>query len=351
MHMSDGLVSVAVGATMAVVTTAAVGYSVRKISTTDLNNNKIPMMGVMGAFVFAAQMINFIIPGTGSSGHIGGGILLAALLGPYSAFLVMASVLMIQALFFADGGLLALGCNIFNMGFLSCFVAYPLIYRPMMKRSITPKRITFASIFAVVIALQLGAFSVVLETTISGVTELPFVSFVWPMQLIHLAIGIVEGVITGAVLCFIYQVRKEIIVETIEKQIQNKIPMQRVLIIFAVAAIIIGGFLSYFASENPDGLEWAIQGIVGDSEINNDSETHIEAEKLQNKTAVLPDYSFGKEEKNNVLGSGVAGLAGGAITLVVTILAGAFIMKLKRIKMNKRILINNNITNDNNISK
>ena len=86
-------------------------------------------MGVAGAFVFAAQMLNFAIPGTGSSGHLGGALLLAILLGPEAAFLVMASILAVQALFFADGGLLALGCNIFNLGFFPAFVAYPLVYR------------------------------------------------------------------------------------------------------------------------------------------------------------------------------------------------------------------------------
>ena len=88
-------------------------------------------MGVMGAFVFAAQMINFTIPGTGSSGHIGGGILLCLILGQYPAFLSLCSVLIIQCLFFGDGGLLALGCNIFNMGVLPCFIAYPLIAKPI----------------------------------------------------------------------------------------------------------------------------------------------------------------------------------------------------------------------------
>jgi cobalt/nickel transport system permease protein len=178
MHMSDALISTAVGSTMAAVSTGAVGYSIKKIKAADLSDGRIPMMGVMGAFVFAAQMINFTIPGTGSSGHIGGGILLAALLGPYPAFLTITSVLIIQALFFADGGLLALGCNIFNMGFLTCFIAYPLIYKLILRKSITPKKISLAAILAVVVGLQLGAFAVVTETTVSGITELPFMVFV-----------------------------------------------------------------------------------------------------------------------------------------------------------------------------
>jgi cobalt/nickel transport system permease protein len=114
---------------MWVATAGVAAYSIKKIKD-DMDERKIPLMGVMGAFVFAAQMINFAIPATGSSGHLGGGLMLAILLGPYAGFLTMASILTIQALFFADGGLLALGCNIFNLGFFTCFVAYPLIYKP-----------------------------------------------------------------------------------------------------------------------------------------------------------------------------------------------------------------------------
>ncbi len=337
MHMSDALVSAAVGTTMAAVSAGAVGYSIKKITNTDLNNNKIPMMGVMGAFVFAAQMINFTIPGTGSSGHIGGGILLAALLGPYPAFLTITSVLIIQALFFADGGLLALGCNIFNMGVISCLVAYPLIYKQILKKEITVKRLTIATVFAVIIGLQLGAFCVVLETTASGMTQLPFGTFVLLMQPIHLAIGIVEGVVTGAVLGFVYKTRKEIITGALK---EGYVPgaAKRILIIFAVTAVVIGGFLSYFASSNPDGLEWAIQRVTGKEELTNDSNTsgaHQEAKELQEKTAVLPDYAFGGAAKDNVLGTGVSGILGGLVTLALTAGTGLLVISVKKRKTNK----------------
>ena len=95
----------------------------RPRAAADGDDRRVPLMGVLGAFVFAAQMVNFAIPGTGSSGHLGGGLLLAILLGPRAAFIVIASVLIVQALFFADGGLLALGCNVFNLGFFPAFVA------------------------------------------------------------------------------------------------------------------------------------------------------------------------------------------------------------------------------------
>ena len=132
MHMADALISPAVGGTMWAAAAGMAAYSARKVQN-ELDERKVPLMGVLGAFIFAAQMINFTIPGTGSSGHLGGGLILAILLGPYAGFLTMASVLTIQALFFADGGLLALGCNIFNLGFFSCFIAYPFIYKQITK--------------------------------------------------------------------------------------------------------------------------------------------------------------------------------------------------------------------------
>ena len=99
MHMADALLSPAMGGIMWTATAATTFYCSRKVQS-QLDNKKNPLMGVLGAFVFAAQMTNFAIPGTGSSGHIGGGLLLAILLGPHAAFLTLASVLTIQALFF-----------------------------------------------------------------------------------------------------------------------------------------------------------------------------------------------------------------------------------------------------------
>ena len=128
MHMADALLSPAMGGVMGAAAAATTIYSALKVQN-QIDNRKIPLMVVLGAFVFAAQMINFTIPGTGSNGHLGGGLLLAILLGPHAAFITLASVLTVQALFFADGGLLALGCNIFNLGFFPCFIAYPLLYK------------------------------------------------------------------------------------------------------------------------------------------------------------------------------------------------------------------------------
>jgi cobalt/nickel transport system permease protein len=115
MHMADALLSPAVGATFWAGTAGALGYCAKRLKE-EIDEKMIPLMGVLGAFIFAAQMINFTIPGTGASGHLAGGMILAVLVGPYAGFVVMASVLTVQAFFFADGGLLALGCNIWNLG-------------------------------------------------------------------------------------------------------------------------------------------------------------------------------------------------------------------------------------------
>lgn len=334
--MSDALLSVAVGTTMNVVSTGAIGYSVSKIKKYDLEETKIPMMGVMGAFIFAAQMINFTIPVTGSSGHIGGGILLAALLGPYPAVITLSCVLLIQCLFFADGGLLALGCNIFNIAILPCLIAYPLIYRNILKKTITKRRITVAAMAAVVIGLQLGAFGVVTQTLLSGITELPFQAFAAVMQPIHLAIGIVEGIVTAAVLCFIYNIRKEIIQNALGFGLDQKAPMKKLYIILISTTIFIGGFLSWYASSNPDGLEWSISKVTRESEISNESVVHDAVQKLQEVTTLLPDYSL-KEDitSDGKLGTSLSGIIGGGITLAIAMAFGSLIMVYKKARNRK----------------
>lgn len=336
MHMADALISPAVGGTMWAVSTGAVAYSAMKMKG-NMDEKKIPVMGVTGALVFAGQMINFTIPGTGSSGHIGGGLLLAALLGPFPAFLVMTAVLMIQCLFFADGGLLALGCNIFNMAFYSCFLAYPLIFKPITKKGLNPKSITIASIVTAVIGLQLGAFSVVMETLLSGVTKLPFSAFVALMQPIHLAIGIGEGVITATVLIFVYKTRPEIMESTMEGQRMNNVSLKKVMTILVIFTLIVAGGLSLFASSNPDGLEWAMEKVAGTTELEYNSGAHEAAKSIQEKTAFMPDYSLKGSNDTPVVGTSVAGITGGAITLVLAGLTGVTISLLKKKKKNSKI--------------
>ena len=135
MHMADALLAPGVAGVMYACSAVAAGRSVRKLNQQP-DDKAVPVMGVMGAFVFAAQMINFTIPGTGSSGHLCGGMLLSAIVGPYAAFLTMIGVLLIQCLLFADGGLMALGANIWNMAFYGCFVG-GLIWRAFTRKGLT----------------------------------------------------------------------------------------------------------------------------------------------------------------------------------------------------------------------
>lgn len=345
MHMADALLSPAVGATMWAGSLATLGYASKKLKET-IENKTIPLMGVMGAFIFAAQMINFTIPGTGSSGHLGGGMILAVILGPYAAFLTIASVLTVQALFFADGGLLALGCNIWNLGIYPCFLAYPLIYRPIAGNGTSNRRLAVAAIVSALIALQLGAFSVVLETLISGKSELPFGSFILLMQPIHLAIGLVEGFVTAGVISYIKKVRPEIIQFDISTgQPACGIPIKEVVVTFALLAVITGGALSWFASTHPDGLEWSVEKLTGKAELSEHTQGIPAAlKKVQEKTAFLPDYNFksGNKEKPEKgkaawpgieAGTSVAGVAGGIIVLSIIALIG-FALRLFKKRQN-----------------
>jgi cobalt/nickel transport system permease protein len=330
MHMADALLSPAVGGAMTVVSVAALGCAVKKISGGRLDEKKIPMMGVMGAFVFAGQMINFTIPGTGSSGHIGGGILLAALLGPCPALLTLASVLLIQCLFFADGGLLAYGCNVFNMGVMSCFLSYTLVFRPLVRNGLEARRIIPASVLSVVLGLQAGAFAVVLETLASGISELPFAAFAALMQPIHLAIGLGEGIVTAAVLCYVHSARPEILEACVTgTKTPGQVPMKKILAVFAVLTVLVGGGLSLFASAYPDGLEWSMEKVAGTAELETDTPLHETAAGFVEATAFMPDYGFAGQEEGSALGTGTAGIVGSVLTIILAGGAGLAIHVLR----------------------
>jgi len=331
MHMADALLSPAVGGTFWAGTIVTIGYASKKLKA-HLDDRKIPLMGVLGAFIFASQMINFTIPGTGSSGHLGGGMILTILLGPHAAFLVMASVLTVQALFFADGGLLALGCNIWNLGVYPCFVAYPLIYKPLAGDGRSARRILIASLASGIVGLQMGAFSVVLETLLSGKTALPFGTFLLMMQPIHLAIAIVEGFVTAGVINYVRATRPEILDSSASSlPLAAGISLRNVLIGFVALAVVTGGALSWFASGHPDGLEWSIGKVTGKGELP-EQEHGVPAalKSVQERTAFLPDYGFkpsssepkGKKGEapswpNVDAGTSVSGLVGGALVLAI----------------------------------
>ena len=351
MHMADALLAPAVAATMYVASGTAAGISVHKLKK-DENTQKLPTMAVTAALVFAGQMINYTIPGTGSSGHMCGGMMLSALLGPQAGFLSMVVILAIQCLFFADGGLMALGANCWNMAFYGCFVGYYLIWRPIVRSNWFGKmeakaalrmKIIAASVIGCIVTLQLGAFSVVLETSLSGITELPFGAFCALMQPIHLAIGLVEGLITSAVLVFVFESRPELLqeVDSEAKGISGKRSLKTTVIIIAVVALLLGGVLSLFASSNPDGLEWALFGntdagysenmALDEEDYGIESGVANVASSVQEKTAFLPDYAFSNSE--SAAGTTVSGIVGSAIVAAVAVgicALGGFFRKKKQ---------------------
>ncbi len=340
MHMSDALITPAVGGTFLAASAYVINYSAKKIES-NVIENRVPYMAVISAFVFAAQMINFAIPGTGSSGHIGGGMLLAILLGPQAGFLSMATVLLIQALFFADGGLLAFGCNLINMGLFTCYVAYPLIYKPFSRGG--KKWLLIGTVLATVIGLQLGAFSVVIQTIISGKTALPFKEFTLFMQPIHLAIGLVEGFITAAIVGFLYERRDDLLFDFFKNSSMNRqlSPRKTTVIVqgILVITLIIGGLCSQFVSSDPDGLEWSLENAIAQAETSEKEESvtvtstiEMTMANLQSKTAVMPDYDFNQSDDRNLssnIGTSVSGVIGSLLVLSIVTVFGIVIRKIR----------------------
>lgn len=316
MHMSDALVSPPVFVVAGAVSLALLGVAVWKVKhpkdapgpQEGRSEHIVPLMGVMGAFVFAAQMINFSIPGTGSSGHLVGGILLASILGPWAALITLASVLVIQCLVFADGGFMALGCNIFNMAVLSCLVAYPLVFKPLIKPGASAGRILAASLLASVVGLELGALAVTVETEASGITALPMGRFLLFMLPIHLFIGIGEGLATAAVIGVVQRYKPELLVSFRRRTTSGSGKTGKALAVIALSALLIGGSFSWIASSNPDGLEWSIGKLTGTTDLEAASDgLHRTAASIQQTTALVPDYD-----------TSLAGIIGcGAILLVV----------------------------------
>lgn len=303
MHMSDALVSPAVAITTGLISATMIAVSIKKIQK-DNDENIIPLMGVLGAFIFVAQMINFSIPGTGSSGHIIGGVLLSSILGPWAGFLVLTSVLIIQCLIFSDGGLMALGCNILNMGIISCLVAYPLIFRPMIKFPASFGKIMTISILTCIVALELGAFAVSVETLASGITALPMNEFILFMLSIHFIIGACEGIATGTFIYFIQKSQPQLL----NIKANNKRNFGKPIIILTLIVVILGSIAGIIASSLPDGLEWSISNV---------STTNLIPENIFTNT-LIPDYNHS-----------LSGIIGSIIVIVIIYLTSHLILRRK----------------------
>jgi len=248
MHIPDGFLSVGVSIVLWALSVVAIVLALRIVSR-DLGERDIPMMGVLAAAIFAGQMLNFSVTG-GTSGHLLGAALATIMLGPWPAVLVMTSVVGIQALIFQDGGLLALGANLFTMAVIGPAVCY-FVYTTIQKFAAGKKWGIFVGGFlAGSISVLIASLAVALMLAISGTS--PANIAVPAMAGIHLLIGIGEGLITTGALAFLLAARPDLL------QARNSTGKSTIwvggLVIAAILAVI-----SPLASANPDGLEWVAE--------------------------------------------------------------------------------------------
>lgn len=206
MHIPDGYLEPEVLVPLTVITVGAVAYSVAR-SGRELDERKVPLMGVMGAFVFAAQMIN-VPTGVGVSGHLLGGLLLSILLGAHPALVVVASIFIVQALIYADGGITALGANVFNCGVIPCFIGYS-VYLAMKSLSANRRWENLATFVMAWFSVVLGSVCAAVELTLSGKISLR--AGLGVIVMFHVVIGFIEGIVTVAAINFIRAVRPQVL--------------------------------------------------------------------------------------------------------------------------------------------
>ena len=257
MHMANELLSLPMAAATLVLAALAVGLAAW-LAQRRLHNDRYALLGVLGAFIFAAQMINFTLPlMPGTSGHLCGAVLLAILLGPWAAIVAMTAILIVQCLIFQDGGLLALGCNIINMGVVPALAGWAT-YRVLGggRPAASPARQYLAAWAACTLAVPAGAALVPLEAHLSGVLRVPVSDFLLVMLGVHLLIGLIEGAITFAVVAFLRQVRPALLglEPASERARLGRLPVAGTLL---ATALLLAGVASGFASTHPDGLEWS----------------------------------------------------------------------------------------------
>ncbi len=243
LHIPDGFLSVVIALVFWAITAITVGLAISKTNKS-LGEKQVPLMGIMAAFIFAAQMLNFPVMG-GTSGHFLGGVLAAIVLGPWASVLVMTAVIALQGLLFQDGGLLAMGANIFNMGLLTAMIGYGL-YRSVLNQS---KAIRLAVAGgAAWLAVVAAALITSLQLWLSGAAQLQIV--IPAMLGVHVLIGLGEAVITVAALAFIEQTRPDLLGQkaTAEKGGGGWVAAGVIVSLLAV-------LLSPLASADPDGLE------------------------------------------------------------------------------------------------
>ena len=246
LHIPDGFLSAPVAAVGWVLAAALIAAALRQ-TRAQLGERQVPLMGVLAAFIFAAQAINFPIA-AGTSGHLLGGALAAILMGPWAATLIMTAVIALQALLFQDGGLLVMGWNLLNMGALTAFFGFG-VYKAMGRLVQGSRGRALAAFAAAWVSVEVGAIATAIELALSG--TVPLALGLSAMAAVHALIGLGEGLITVGALSFLAAVRPGLL--ELEKEAPGRGTAVAVggglLLALVVAA------LSPLASPNPDGLE------------------------------------------------------------------------------------------------
>ena len=322
MHVPDGFLDGPTSIATGVIAAGTIAVALKK-SRSELNEKTAPMAGLTAAFVFAAQMINFPV-GVGTSGHLMGGALAAVLVGPWTAILVVSVVLMVQALVFADGGLTALGTNILLIGIVTVVVGWAvtkLVLAVMPKR---PTSVVPASFVGALLSVPAAAGVFVLLYTVGGATELPFGPLLATMLGWHTIIGLGEALITAATVGAVVAVRPDLVyaarglsqqlvlrtpdgqeipaadVEVVETQ--QRRPLWPLLVGGLGVTLIVAGAVSFFASSNPDGLEYVAEqeGFISAAE-----------------DSAVGGFSLADYGEVGGIPVGVAGLIGVGLTILV----------------------------------
>ncbi|NWG35918.1 MAG: PDGLE domain-containing protein [Chloroflexi bacterium] len=302
LHIPDGFLNVTVSVIFWVVTIVMIGMAVSRTNKS-LGEKQVPLMGIMAAFIFAAQMINFPVAG-GTSGHLLGGALAAIVLGPWAGMLVMTAVIAVQGLLFQDGGLLVMGANIFNMGLLTAAIGYGL-YRSVMNKP-TGTKLAVAGV-AAWLSVMAGALATSLQLWLSGTSNLQTV--VIAMLGVHALIGLGEALITVAALSFIFRTRPDLLGEG-----SASAEGGRGWIIAGVIVSLIVALLSPLASAAPDGLE-RVAIDMGFIDAGQDAPYEI-----------IPDYTvpfLGETPLSTIL----AGVIGALIVLGIMVVTGRSLQK------------------------
>jgi cobalt/nickel transport system permease protein len=306
MHIPDGFLSTLVSLILWVISIIAIAYALRRLGK-DMHERQVPLMGVMAAAIFAGQMLNFSIAG-GTSGHLVGATLAMILLGPWAAIIVMTSVVSIQALVFQDGGLLALGANLFNMALIGVTVSYfTFISIQKLARGKT-WGIMVGGAVAAWLSVVIASLAAALELAISGTS--PANIAVPAMGGVHMLIGIGEALITVGALAFLYSARRDLL------QTADKSPKGSALIwIFGLGFAVALAILSPLASAYPDGLEWVAE-----------QKGFLELARAP-VYKIIPDYVF-PGINNQVMATILAGIAG-ALLVFGVVLGVAYLRRKK----------------------